>query len=90
MESNIISDSQAQRPASAALHKRSTPLEDRGSFGVDDGDFFPELISLLLQDGHKVRFRAPGTSMWPAILDGDVLMVEPIEPDAIKLRDIIM
>ena len=37
-----------------------------------------------------MRFRAPGTSMWPAILDGDVLLVEPIEPDAIKMGDIIL
>jgi len=90
MESNIISNPQAQRPASPALHKRSTPLENRCSFGLEDGGHFPELISQLLQEGYKVRFRAPGTSMWPAILDGDVLMVEPIEPPAIQMGDIIL
>ena len=37
-----------------------------------------------------MRFRAPGKSMRPAILDGDVLIVAPIQPDAIKRGDIIL
>ena len=37
-----------------------------------------------------MRFRAPGNSMRPAILDGDVLVVAPIKPGAIVRGDIIL
>ena len=57
---------------------------------INDADILPELILQVLQDGHKVRFRAPGNSMQPAIIDGDVLMVEPIGPAAINIGDIIL
>ena len=57
---------------------------------MDDADIFPELISQVLKDGHKVRFRAPGKSMQPAILDGDCLTVEPIRPPVIQRGDIIL
>ena len=57
---------------------------------MQNTDIFPELILQLLQGGHKVRFQAPGKSMRPLILDGDVLLVEPIEPAAIKIGDIIL
>jgi signal peptidase I len=48
------------------------------------------MISQILGDGHNVRFKAPGNSMRPAILDGDCLEVEPIGPAAIKMGDIIL
>jgi signal peptidase I len=57
---------------------------------MDDADILPGMISQILRDGHNVRFKAPGNSMRPAILDGDCLMVEPVGPAAIKIGDIIL
>ena len=57
---------------------------------MTDGDILPELISELLKQGHKVRFKAPGKSMQPAVLDGDVLIVEPVDAAVIKIGDIIL
>ena len=51
---------------------------------------FQEICCKLLRAGHKVRFRAPGKSMQPAICDGDILIVEPVEPAAVKIGDIIL
>ena len=45
-----------------------------------------ELLSL----GLGVRFRAPGTSMHPTIRHGEVITVEPIEPNTLKRGDIIL
>ncbi|MGH9372056.1 MAG: S24/S26 family peptidase [Vicinamibacterales bacterium] len=39
---------------------------------------FVEVSSDLLSSGYRVRFRASGSSMHPAICDGDVITVEPI------------
>ena len=44
----------------------------------------------LLRSGKRVRFRAPGYSMYPTILNGDEITVEPIKSDAIKVGDIIL
>ena len=52
--------------------------------------FFQEICCKLLREGHKVRFRAPGKSMQPAICDGDIIIVEPVEPAAVKIGDIIL
>jgi hypothetical protein len=90
LDSNIISHPDAKHSASAARLRQSAPKADRCSLGIEDNDIFPEVISQLLQGGHKVRFQAPGKSMRPVILDGDVLLVEPIEPAAIKIGDIIL
>jgi hypothetical protein len=51
---------------------------------------YPELIADLLNNGHRVKFRAPGHSMYPTILNGDEITVEPIKPDAIEVGDIIL
>jgi hypothetical protein len=51
---------------------------------------FPELITELLQDGHKVSFCAPGHSMFPTIMANETIMVEPIEPRTVQLGDIIL
>ena len=44
----------------------------------------------LLRSGKRIRFRAPGYSMYPTILNGDEITVEPMKPDAIKVGDIIL
>jgi len=51
---------------------------------------FPELITELLQDGYKVRFCAPGHSMFPTIMANETIMVEPIEPGTVQMGDIIL
>jgi signal peptidase I len=85
-----ISQTKAKRSSNEALLERSAPKDDPCNLCEGDAEIFPELISQILRDGHKVRFRAPGKSMQPVILDGDCLMVEPIGPAAIKMGDIIL
>ena len=51
---------------------------------------FIELISDLLKDGFKVSFTAPGNSMSPTIRTDETVLVEPIEPSAIKKDDIVL
>ena len=51
---------------------------------------FPEIITELLQDGHKVSFCAPGHSMFPTIMANETIMVEPIEPGTVQMGDIIL
>ena len=53
-------------------------------------DYFKEVCIELLRDGHLVRFRAPGGSMYPTICDGDLITVEPINPSEIVIGDIIL
>ena len=90
MRINNILHPIAKRFSIATLRKQSDYQADPRNRYLDDADVVPELISQLLQDGHLVRFRAPGKSMQPAILDGDCLMAEPIGPAAIKMGDIIV
>ncbi len=89
MTSKINSHPHTILPQNTAIRERNIQKDGRPLFS-DDAEILPELISQLLQDGHNVRFRAPGKSMRPSILDGDVLIVEPIEPDVIKIGDIIL
>ena len=51
---------------------------------------FAQVCIDLLRSGKRVRFRAPGYSMYPTILNGDEITVEPVKPDAIRVGDIIL
>ena len=51
---------------------------------------FTQICTDLLRSGNRVRFRAPGYSMYPTILHEDVITVEPIKPEAIKVGDIVL
>ena len=51
---------------------------------------FTQVCIDLLRSGKRVRFRAPGYSMYPTILNGDEITVEPIKADAIRVGDIIL
>jgi signal peptidase I len=51
---------------------------------------FAQICIDLLRSGILVRFRAPGYSMYPTILHEDVITVEPIKPEAIKVGDIAL
>lgn len=51
---------------------------------------FVETIIGLLRKGHKVKFKASGSSMHPTIRDRDIITVEPISPAAVTVDDIIL
>ena len=51
---------------------------------------FPELITELLQDGYKVSFSAPGHSMYPTIMANETIVIEPIDPETVRMGDIIL
>lgn len=55
-----------------------------------EGTDFEELLVHLLGDGIAVRFRARGTSMHPAVRDGDILRVHPIEHTVVHVGDIVL
>jgi signal peptidase I len=80
----------AERSSSETLIKRNASDTDRNGVWIDDAKILPELISDLLTDGRKVRFCAPGDSMYPTILNGDEITVESIKPEAINVGDIIL
>jgi signal peptidase I len=90
LETDNNSQPQAKRSSSGALIERSAPPQATCNIREGNADIFPELMSQVLLNGHKIRFCAPGKSMQPAILDGDCLMVEPVEAAAVKVGDIIL
>lgn len=51
---------------------------------------FDHLCLSLLEQGCNVRFQAPGGSMHPTILDGDIITVQPVLGSDIKRGDIIL
>lgn len=86
LKSESLRETQAKRSSSETLIKRSAPVADR----LDDAKIFPELVSDLLNNGHRVKFRAPGYSMYPTILHEDVITVEPVKASAVKVGDIVL
>jgi len=55
-----------------------------------DSDLFVGLTRELLQRGCHVRFRAAGTSMHPAIRDGEVVTVAPLSDDRFAVGDVLL
>ena len=51
---------------------------------------FPELVTDLLKDGYRVRFNAPGHSMYPTIMANEPVLVAPVDPEEIYKGDIIL
>ena len=90
MGDGLIAQPDAERAMSKANLRQSVPGVYPNPHDSENDDILPELISQLLNEGHSVRFQAPGKSMQPAVLDNDVLIVEPIEPAAIKIGDVIL
>ena len=50
---------------------------------------FIELSKEILDKGCSLRFQANGSSMYPAIRDGDIINIEPVNEKEIKLGDVI-
>ena len=44
----------------------------------------------LLRQGHQIKFKAPGVSMYPTICNGDLITVQPIKPSYVIIGDIIL
>jgi len=51
---------------------------------------FCQLTSELLAHGLGVRFQATGQSMFPAIQDGDILHVKPVNTATLRVADIVL
>lgn len=51
---------------------------------------FAALVQELLDTGLQVRFRAGGRSMAPAVRDGDLLTVAPVDPAQVAIGDVIL
>ncbi len=51
---------------------------------------FDSLVRDLLESGLQVRFRAAGRSMAPAVSDGDVMTVAPVDPAEVAVGDVIL
>ena len=49
-----------------------------------------DLSTELLGRGKRVRFRAPGRSMYPTIRENEAITVEPVVPQDVKVGDIIL
>ena len=51
---------------------------------------FVRICTELLRQGHQVKFKAPGHSMYPTIYDGDLITVEQKKPSDVCVGDIIL
>jgi len=51
---------------------------------------FADLSIGLLRAGAAVRFRARGASMSPLVRDGDVVLVQPVEPRSLRAGDVVL
>ena len=51
---------------------------------------FEQVCNELLREEHRIKFNAPGDSMYPTICNGDLITVEPIKPSNVIVGDIIL
>ncbi len=51
---------------------------------------FVALSAEILRTGAAVRFQAHGASMWPLVRDGDVLLIRPVSPNALRVGDVVL
>jgi hypothetical protein len=55
-----------------------------------DSKLFEEFIRPMLQQGLSVRFQARGRSMSPAIRDGEIVEVTPVQLTELRQDDIVL
>lgn len=53
------------------------------------GGLFATVVDSLLTDGIAVRFRAGGRSMSPAVRDGEMVVVAPVEPARVGVGEVV-
>ena len=70
-------------------HPRSSCLSGNVS-SVSSNHLLLDLSTELLGRGKRVRFRAPGRSMYPTIRENEAITVEPVAPQGVKVGDIIL
>jgi signal peptidase len=58
--------------------------------GARDSRRFVAALAMLLGEGRSVRFRAHGSSMFPAIRDGELITVAPLAGAPIRTGDIVL
>jgi signal peptidase I len=61
-----------------------------GSFLNNTSRCFTDAAADLLASGYGLRFRATGRSMYPAIAEGEIITVERIAADDVRLGDILL
>lgn len=54
--------------------------------GVD----YEEIATGVLKNGHNLRFRAHGRSMWPFIKDGDFVEIQPVGETRIRIGNVVL
>ena len=54
------------------------------------GRFVGDVMSAVLESGHRVRFTATGDSMHPFIRSGQRLVVEAVDPRALRRGDVVL
>ena len=72
---------------------RSSDADDEAliqPLSVNSNHLLLDLSTELLGRGKRVRFRAPGRSMYPTIRENEAITVEPVEPRHVKVGDIIL
>ena len=67
----------------------ATPVATRAAIPCTSSAF-AELSAAILGAGVALRFRAQGTSMAPLVRDGDVLLVWPVDPGAVRAGDLVL
>ncbi len=67
------------------------PSDECAELRVTPGDAtFADVVGEVLGRGARVRFRASGLSMAPAIAEGDAITVEPVAADRLHLGDVVL
>jgi signal peptidase len=61
------------------------PMKESRMKGAD----FTDLSSEILKEGNSIRFKARGSSMLPWIKDGDMLTVQPITENEIRVGQVV-
>jgi hypothetical protein len=51
---------------------------------------FTPLCVRMLEEGYPVRFQAPGSSMHPAIRDGEWVTMEPVGPGSLRRGEVVL
>lgn len=55
-----------------------------------NSDLFEELVRPMLERGMSVRFQARGASMSPAIRDGEIVEIDPVDVRFVRKGDIVL